>query len=81
MQGYYNRPEETAAILKDGWLYTGDLGHLENNRIFITGRKKEIIVLSNGKNINPEEIENKIQSMTDVITEIGVLKNRICFTL
>lgn len=74
MQGYYNRPEETAAIIKDGWLYTGDLGYLENNRIFITGRKKEIIVLSNGKNINPEEIENKILSMNDVITEIGVFE-------
>lgn len=75
MQGYYNRPEETAAILKDGWLYTGDLGYLDDdNRIFITGRKKEIIVLSNGKNINPEEIENKIQSMTEVITEIGVFE-------
>lgn len=75
MQGYYNRPEETAAILKDGWLYTGDLGHLDDdNRIFITGRKKEIIVLSNGKNINPEEIENKILSMSEVITEIGVFE-------
>ncbi len=77
MQGYYNRPEETAAILKDGWLYTGDLGYLDDdNRIFITGRKKEIIVLSNGKNINPEEIENKIQSMTEVITEIGVFEKQ-----
>ena len=75
MQGYYNRPEETSAILKDGWLYTGDLGYLDDdNRIFITGRKKEIIVLSNGKNINPEEIENKILSMSDVITEIGVFE-------
>ncbi len=75
MQGYYNRPEETNAILKDGWLYTGDLGYLdEEDRIFITGRKKEIIVLSNGKNINPEEIENKILSMTEVITEIGVFE-------
>ena len=75
MQGYYNRPEETAAILKDGWLYSGDLGYLDDdNRIFITGRKKEIIVLSNGKNINPEEIENKILSMSDVITEIGVFE-------
>jgi long-chain acyl-CoA synthetase len=75
MQGYYNRPTETAAILKDGWLYTGDLGHLDDdNRIFITGRKKEIIVLSNGKNINPEEIENKIQSMSEIITEIGVFE-------
>jgi long-chain acyl-CoA synthetase len=75
MQGYYNRPEETAAILKDGWLYTGDLGHLDDDkRIFITGRKKEIIVLSNGKNINPEEIENKILEMSEVITEIGVFE-------
>lgn len=75
MQGYYNRPEETAAIIKDGWLYTGDLGYLdEDNRIFITGRKKEIIVLSNGKNINPEEIENKIITYSDVITEIGVFE-------
>lgn len=75
MQGYYNRPEETAAILKDGWLYTGDLGYLDDdNRIFITGRKKEIIVLSNGKNVNPEEIENKILSMSEVITEIGVFE-------
>lgn len=75
MQGYYNRPEETAAILKDGWLYTGDLGYLDDqSRIFITGRKKEIIVLSNGKNVNPEEIENKILSMTEIITEIGVFE-------
>ena len=75
MLGYYNRPEETETILKDGWLYTGDLGYLDDdNRIFITGRKKEIIVLSNGKNINPEEIENKIISMSDVITEIGVFE-------
>ncbi|MDP2362850.1 MAG: AMP-binding protein, partial [Ignavibacteria bacterium] len=75
MQGYYNRPEETAAIVKDGWLYTGDLGYLDDdNRIFITGRKKEIIVLSNGKNINPEEIENKILKMSEVITEIGVFE-------
>ena len=54
MQGYWNRPEETAEVLKDGWLYTGDLGHLDaQGRLFITGRKKEIIVLNNGKNINP----------------------------
>lgn len=75
MQGYYNRPEETSAILKDGWLFTGDLGYLDDdNRIFITGRKKEIIVLSNGKNINPEEVEDKILSMNEVITEIGVFE-------
>jgi len=75
MQGYYNRPEETKAIIRDGWLYTGDLGYLdEENRLFITGRKKEIIILSNGKNINPEEIETKLTKMSDVISEVGVFE-------
>ncbi|RUM33742.1 MAG: long-chain fatty acid--CoA ligase [Desulfobulbus sp.] len=73
MQGYYNRPEETAETLKDGWLYTGDLGHLdEKGRLFITGRKKEIIVLASGKNINPVLIEQKLEQLTDCINEVGV---------
>ncbi len=73
MQGYYNRPEETAAILKDGWLHTGDLGHFDDEGfIHITGRSKEIIILSNGKNINPEEIEHKIKEMTPFVSEIAV---------
>ncbi|HJT01890.1 MAG TPA: AMP-binding protein [Terriglobales bacterium] len=59
MQGYYNRPDATAAVLRDGWLLTGDLGYLDpRGNLFITGRKKEIIVLSSGKNIYPEEIEH-----------------------
>ncbi|MFZ0802916.1 MAG: AMP-binding protein [Terriglobales bacterium] len=58
MKGYWNRPEATAEVLKDGWLYTGDLGYLDSgNNLFITGRKKEVIILSNGKNIYPEEVE------------------------
>lgn len=73
MKGYYNRPEETAAILKDGWLYTGDLGHLdEGGHLFITGRKKEIIVLSNGKKINPVEIEMALESLDPVVAEAAV---------
>jgi len=77
MQGYYNRPEETAEVLKDGWLYTGDLGHFDGDGyIHITGRRKEIIVLSNGKNINPEEIEHKLHTFSDCIAEVGVfMKN------
>jgi long-chain acyl-CoA synthetase len=73
MQGYWNRPEETAAVLKDGWLATGDLGHLdEAGRLFITGRKKEIIVLSNGKNINPVLIEQQLETLSTAIAEVGV---------
>ncbi len=73
MQGYYNRPEETMQVLREGWLYTGDLGFLDKEGfIHITGRSKEIIVLSNGKNINPEEIENKIKAQSAFVSEIGV---------
>src|SRR3989441_7443663 len=58
MKGYWNRPDVTAAILKDDWLYTGDLGYLDaHGNLFITGRKKEVIGLSNAKNIYPEAIE------------------------
>ena len=58
MQGYYNRPDANAETLRDGWLMTGDLGVIDaRGRLRITGRKKEIIVLSSGKNIYPEEIE------------------------
>jgi long-chain acyl-CoA synthetase len=73
MQGYYNRPMETSEVLQQGWLHTGDLGHINKQGfLFITGRKKEIIPLPNGKNINPEEIENKISSLSNLISEIGV---------
>jgi len=58
MKGYYNRPEATAEVLKDGWLYTGDLAYEDaKGNYFITGRAKDVIVLSSGKNIYPEEIE------------------------
>ena len=58
MKGYWNRPDATAAVLRDGWLHTGDLGYFDaGGNLFITGRRKEVIILSNGKNIYPEEIE------------------------
>ena len=61
MQGYYHMPEETAATLEDGWLKTGDLGYVdEDGFVFLTGRKKNLIITANGENISPEEIENKI---------------------
>jgi long-chain acyl-CoA synthetase len=59
MRGYWNRPEATAEVLRDGWLYTGDLGYFDSGgNLFITGRRKEVIVLANGKNVYPEEVEN-----------------------
>lgn len=60
MKGYYNRPDATeAAIDNDGWFHSGDLGYVDSGgNFFVTGRAKEIIVLSSGKNIYPEEIED-----------------------
>lgn len=59
MMGYYKRPQETeAAFTSDGFLRTGDRGRLENGHVYLSGRKKNIIVLSNGENISPEELEN-----------------------
>ncbi len=79
MQGYWNKPEETREILQEGWLHTGDLGYLdEQKRLYITGRKKEILVLSSGKNINPVLLEHKLEGMTDLIAEVGLfLENDI----
>lgn len=58
MKGYWNRPQATAEVLREGWLYTGDLGYFDSAKnLFITGRRKEVIVLANGKNVYPEEIE------------------------
>ena len=60
MIGYWNNPEETKKVLKDGWLYTGDIGEFENNYLKITDRKKDIIITPGGDNISPLKIENEI---------------------
>lgn len=67
MQGYYNMPDETAATLTDGWFHTGDLGTIDTEGfIHITGRLKNLIILSNGKNVSPEELENLIARIPGV---------------
>ena len=72
MKGYYKREEETAQIIKDGWLHTGDMGILDKYGLKITGRIKEIIVTSNGKNINPELLEKEFLNESKYVHEIGI---------
>jgi long-chain acyl-CoA synthetase len=60
MLGYWNNPEETTKVIKDGWLYTGDIGHYENDYLKITDRKKDIIITPGGDNISPVKIENDL---------------------
>jgi long-chain acyl-CoA synthetase len=73
MKGYWNRPDATAAVMRDGWFLTGDLGYFDaHGHLFLTGRKKEVIVLSNGKNVYPEEIEAHYLK-SPIIKEIAVM--------
>lgn len=66
MMGYYKMPEETKETLVNGYLKTGDLGYIdEDNYLYITGRRKNLIILANGENVSPEELEN------------GLLENRM----
>ena len=72
MLGYYKAPADTAEVLVDGWFHTGDYGFInDKEQLTITGRKKNLIVLSNGKNIYPEELEAKI-STSAFISEVVV---------
>ena len=72
MQGYYQMPEETKETLVDGWLRTGDLGYVdEEGFVYLTGRKKNLIITKNGENVSPEELENRL-SESPLIQEVLV---------
>ena len=73
MMGYYKMPQETKeALTEDGWLRTGDLGYVdEDGFVFLTGRKKNLIILKNGENVSPEELENALLHY-DLIQEVLV---------
>lgn len=77
MLGYYNNEAATSEVLKDGWFYTGDLAKIDDDGfIYICGRKKSVIVLKNGKNIYPEEMENLINKI-DGINESFVFGKQV----
>ena len=72
MKGYYKMPKETEEAFMDGWLRTGDLGHIdEDGYLYITGRLKNLIILSNGENVSPEEIEN-VMLTDDLVGEVVI---------
>ncbi|OQA35089.1 MAG: Long-chain-fatty-acid--CoA ligase FadD15 [Betaproteobacteria bacterium ADurb.Bin341] len=72
--GYWRNPEATAEVLSDGWLHTGDLGYLDREGyLFINGRRKEMIVLSSGKKVNPVELEEKLAGMCADARDLAVV--------
>lgn len=74
MLGYYEDEKETKRVINDGWFYTGDLGYFDKKgQLYITGRKKDIIVLKNGKKVNPEELESII-NQSEYIEESLIYK-------
>ncbi|SYZ72926.1 conserved hypothetical protein [Candidatus Zixiibacteriota bacterium] len=74
--GYIDNPNATAALLKDAWLYTGDMGKIAGGHLYITGRKKNLIVSSAGKNIYPEEIESALHMSPFILESIVLGRKR-----
>jgi len=73
MMGYYKREDKTAEAVTEGWFHTGDLGYMDRKgNVYITGRKKEVIILPNGKNVYPEELE-KLYLKSERIAEVCIL--------
>lgn len=81
MKGYFNDPEETEKAFDHGWFKTGDYGRLDNDGfLYITGRKKNLIILSNGENVSPEEIEEKL-SRLPFVNEVVVYDENNAITV
>ena len=80
MQGYYRDPEATAAAFDGEWFKTGDYGYLDRDGfLFITGRKKNLIILSNGKNVLPEELEERLRRL-EYVKEVAVYEEEQLIT-
>jgi len=76
MRGYRNKPEATAEVLQDGWLRTGDIGEVtEEGYLRITDRKKDLIKTSGGKYVAPQKLENKLKSMSPLVSQVLVHGN------
>lgn len=77
MLGYYKNEAATAEAITDGWFHTGDIGKLGHDGfLFITGRMKNVIILQNGKNVYPEEIEDKLSAMCEYIGEVIIFASK-----
>lgn len=78
MLGYYQDETATQEAIIDGWFHTGDLGHIDDDGfIFITGRKKNLIILSNGKNVSPEELEDKLLALPNILEVVVSAKDGV----
>lgn len=72
MKGYWNHRDESAKVIKDGWLHTGDIGYYKDEKLYISGRKTNMIVLKGGENIHPEFIEDELKK-SDLIDDVMVI--------
>ncbi len=77
MKGYYNNPAATEKVVRGRWFYTGDCGYFDRDGyLYLTGRKDDMIVLPNGKNIDPGVIEKAISDISPLVKEVGIIQNQ-----